>query len=160
MPQHSLCSIRLLINSKYRVSFLAPLASRWCTPACQVAQSCLTLCHPVGCSRQAPLSMGFSRQEHWSVLPCSPLGDLPDPGIEPTFLVAPASRQILSWWTTEEACMIYTPTELTSRLPYFKSKSQTSSNFSHKYFSTYLFSKIRTHKDSHDTNTNPTQNQQ
>ena len=32
---------------------------------------------------QAPLSMGFSRQEYWSGLPCSPPGDLPDPGIEP-----------------------------------------------------------------------------
>ena len=32
---------------------------------------------------QAPLSMGFSRQEYWSGLPFSPPGDLPDPGIEP-----------------------------------------------------------------------------
>ena len=32
---------------------------------------------------QAPLSMGFSRQEHWSGLPCPTPGDLPDPGIEP-----------------------------------------------------------------------------
>ena len=31
---------------------------------------------------QAPLSMGFSRQEHWSGLPFSPPGDLPDPGIK------------------------------------------------------------------------------
>ena len=28
------------------------------------------------------LSMGFSRQEYWSGLPCTPPGDLPDPGIE------------------------------------------------------------------------------
>ena len=39
---------------------------------------------------QAPLSMGFSRQEYWSVLPCPPPGDLPDPGIEPISLVSPA----------------------------------------------------------------------
>ena len=32
---------------------------------------------------QATLSTGFSRQEHWSGLPCPPPGDLPDPGIEP-----------------------------------------------------------------------------
>ena len=32
---------------------------------------------------QAPLSMGFSRQEHWSRLPCPPSGVLPDPRIEP-----------------------------------------------------------------------------
>ena len=31
---------------------------------------------------QAPLSMGFSRQEYWSGLPCPRPGDLPDPGIE------------------------------------------------------------------------------
>ena len=34
-------------------------------------------------AHQAPLSKGFSRQEHWSGLPFPPPGDLPDPGIEP-----------------------------------------------------------------------------
>ena len=34
---------------------------------------------------QAPLSMGFSRQEYWSGLPCPLPGDLPNPGIEPRF---------------------------------------------------------------------------
>ena len=34
-------------------------------------------------ARQAPLSMGFSRQEYWSGLPFPSPGDLPDPGIEP-----------------------------------------------------------------------------
>ena len=34
-------------------------------------------------ARQAPLSMGFSRQEHWSGLPFPSPGDLPDPGIKP-----------------------------------------------------------------------------
>ena len=33
--------------------------------------------------RQAPLSMGFSRQEYWSGLPFPSLGDLPFPEIEP-----------------------------------------------------------------------------
>ena len=37
-------------------------------------------------ARQAPLSMGFSRQEYWSGLPCPHPGDLPDPGIEPRSL--------------------------------------------------------------------------
>ena len=41
------------------------------------------LCDPTDCSHQAPLSMGFSRQEYWSGLPCPPPGDLPNPGIEP-----------------------------------------------------------------------------
>ena len=41
-------------------------------------------------AHQAPLSMGFSRQEYWSGLSCSPPGDLPDPGIEPASLMSPA----------------------------------------------------------------------
>ena len=36
-------------------------------------------------AHQAPLSMGFSRQEDWSGLPCPSPGDLPDPGIEPRY---------------------------------------------------------------------------
>ena len=32
-------------------------------------QLCPTLCNPMDCSCQAPLSMGFSRQEYWSGLP-------------------------------------------------------------------------------------------
>ena len=38
-------------------------------------------------THQAPLSVEFSRQDYWSGLPCSPPGNLPDPGIEPTSLV-------------------------------------------------------------------------
>ena len=41
-------------------------------------------------AHQAPLSMGFSRQEYWSGLPCPPPGYLPDPGIEPVSLTSPA----------------------------------------------------------------------
>ena len=37
-------------------------------------------------AHQAPLSMGFSRQEYWSGLPCPPPGDLPHSGIKPTSL--------------------------------------------------------------------------
>ena len=44
-----------------------------------------TLCDP---RSQAPLSMGFSRQEYWSRLPCPPPGDLPEPGIEPVSLTS------------------------------------------------------------------------
>ena len=40
--------------------------------------------------RQAPLSMGFSRQEYWSGFLCPPPGDLPNPGIEPVSLKSPA----------------------------------------------------------------------
>ena len=45
------------------------------------AQLCLTLCDPETC--QAPLCMGFPRQEYWSGLPFPPPGYLPDPGLEP-----------------------------------------------------------------------------
>ena len=50
----------------------------------KLIQSCPTLCD------QAPLSMGFSRQEYWGGFLCSPPGDLPDLGIKPTSLESPA----------------------------------------------------------------------
>ena len=47
-------------------------------------------------THQAPLSMEFSRQEHWNGLPFPPPGDLPDPGIEPTSLyVYSVGRRVL-----------------------------------------------------------------
>ena len=53
-------------------------------------------------ARQAPLSMGFSRQEYWSGLPCSPPGDLPTQGSNPHLLRLLNCRRILyrwaSWW--------------------------------------------------------------
>ena len=53
-------------------------------------QSCLTLCNSMDCSPQAPLSMGFSRQEYWSELPFHPPEYLPNPGTEPMSLTSPA----------------------------------------------------------------------
>ena len=47
-----------------------------------VTQSCPTLCHPMDCTHQAPLSMGFSRQEYWSREPFPSPGALPESGIE------------------------------------------------------------------------------
>ena len=41
-------------------------------------------------AHQAPLSMGFSRQERWSGLPCPSPRDLPHPGIKPRSLMSPA----------------------------------------------------------------------
>ena len=41
-------------------------------------------------ANQAPVSMGFSRQEYWSGLPCPPPGDLSDPGIKRGSLMSPA----------------------------------------------------------------------
>ena len=51
---------------------------------CLVSKSCPTLLTPWTVVCQAPLSMGFPKQEHWSGLPF-PSWDFPDPGIQPTF---------------------------------------------------------------------------
>ena len=47
----------------------------------EVAQSCPTLAAAWTVTCQAPLSMGFSRQQYWSRLPFPSLGDLPNPGL-------------------------------------------------------------------------------
>ena len=58
-------------------------------------------------ARQAPLSMGFSRQEHWSGLPFPPLGNLSDPGIEPVSLSSPILAG--GFFTTSTTCMDFLP---------------------------------------------------
>ena len=60
---------------------------------CVSAQSlsCVQLfATPLTVAHQAPLSMGFSRQEYWSGLPCLPPGDLPKLEIELVSLMSPA----------------------------------------------------------------------
>ena len=47
------------------------------------------LATPQTVALQAPLFIGFSRQEYWSGLPSPPPGDLPDPGMEPASLTSP-----------------------------------------------------------------------
>ena len=42
--------------------------------------------------------MGFSREEYWSGLPCSPPGDLPGPGIKPSFLMSLALAGVFSFF--------------------------------------------------------------
>ena len=59
---------------------MAVLACSWVLSLVELLVILWTVAH------QAPLSMGFSRQENWSGLPCPPPGDLPDPGIEPASL--------------------------------------------------------------------------
>ena len=52
-------------------------------------------------AHQAPLSIGFTRQEYWSELPSPPGEDLPNPGIEPASPLAPALQADslpLSYW--------------------------------------------------------------
>ena len=48
-----------------------------------VAQSCPTIGNPWTVTHQAPLAMGFSRQEYWSGSPFSSPEDLSSPGVEP-----------------------------------------------------------------------------
>ena len=50
---------------------------------------------PWTAARQAPLSMGFSRQEHWSGLPFPPPENLPSAGIEPASHASYSGRRVL-----------------------------------------------------------------
>ena len=49
-----------------------------------------TLCNPWTVAHQVPLLMEFSRQKYWNGLPLPPQRDLPEIGIKPISLVAPA----------------------------------------------------------------------
>ena len=70
-------------------SLARELRSHMCMLHAKLPQSCPTLRDPMDRS-QAPLSMGFPRQEYWSGLLCPPPGDLPDPGIKSAFLTCSA----------------------------------------------------------------------
>ena len=53
---------------------------------------------------QASLSMGFSRQKYWRELPCHPLGDFPDPGIELAPFMSPSGRFFTTRATWDTLC--------------------------------------------------------
>ena len=76
-------------NDHTMKSLLAFRPSTLCMRA-KSLQSCLTFVTPWTVARQAPLSLGFSRQEYWRRLPCPPPGDLPNPGIKPAPPAPPA----------------------------------------------------------------------
>ena len=61
-----------------------------CMHACSIASGVSDSATPWTVALQAPLSMGFSRQEHWSGLPCPPPGDLSNAAIKPESLTSPA----------------------------------------------------------------------
>ena len=91
---------------------------------------------------QAPLSMGFSRQEHWSGLPFPSPWDLPDPGIEP---VSPVSLALTSgFFTTRatwEAPSVYIYSlcfEFPSHLGHYKALSRVPWAI-HSVLTSYLF---------------------
>ena len=72
------CFLAAAAAAAYRFSRVQLCATLW-TAACQV-----------------PLSLGFSRQEDWSGLPCWPPADLPDPGIKPRSSALQADSFLLS----------------------------------------------------------------
>ena len=78
---------------------------RACLCVCVCALNCVQLfVTPWTVARQAPLSMGFPRQEYWGVLPFPFPGDLPNPAIEPKSLASPAlARWFFTSWATREA---------------------------------------------------------
>ena len=76
-------------NKQLGVHTQSPVVPQLCCGGL-VAKLCPTLVTPQAVARQAPLSMGFPRQEFWSGLPCSPPGDLPDLGIKPASSGSPA----------------------------------------------------------------------
>ena len=96
-----LCWELLGLGSEDQVS--RPLGSATIYLVTSVVSNSVTL-WTVAC--QAPLSMGFCRQEYWSGLPCPPPGDLPNPRIEPMSLMSPAlaSRFFTTRTTREATC--------------------------------------------------------
>ena len=78
------------------------VALKFCMCVCVCAQllSCVQLfVTSQTVAHQTPLSVGFSRQEHWSGFPFPPIGDLPNPGIETRSLASPAL--VGGFFTTE-----------------------------------------------------------
>ena len=71
-------------------------------------QLCMTLCHTDRGVYQAPLSMGFSRQEYWSGLPFPLPRDLSDLGIELVSLTSPE----LAGWICIYVCICETITAI------------------------------------------------
>ena len=86
-----------------------------------VTQSCLTLCDPLDCSHQAPLSMGFPRQKYWSGLPFPSPGILPDPGAETTSLAL--QTESLPLGHLGSLCWLHTHLQLLCLLIWFISVS-------------------------------------
>ena len=72
-----------------------------------VVKSCPTLMIPWTVACQAPLSMGFTRQEHWSGLPFPSPGDVPDPAIEPESPALPADDLPTELWGKPGFLIIY-----------------------------------------------------
>ena len=76
-----------------------------CACVCQVASVVSDSLWPLWIvASQASLSMGFSRQEYWSELPCPPLGDFPNPGIQLAPFRSPSGKFFTNSATWDTLC--------------------------------------------------------
>ena len=86
MSEHGCIQIKLYLR-KQEVEF----GREFVNPGCSQSLSHVRLFGtPWTVAHQAPLTVEFSRQEHWNGLPFPTPGDLPNPGIEPTSPASPA----------------------------------------------------------------------
>ena len=86
---YPVCSLLDTHNSAFKLQMIDSISfvfNKWLEMVCRAVLSPIWLLDPRA-ARQAPLSLGFPRQEYWSGLPFPSPGDLPHPGIKP---VSPA----------------------------------------------------------------------
>ena len=98
------------------LSFKSSVCYLNCVYVCVLCSVVFDSLTPWNVAHQAPLSMKYSRQEYWSGLPFRPLGDLPDPGIEPPSLESPAvagrflttepPRKALTWTNSVNSTIV------------------------------------------------------
>ena len=102
------CQESWLLNTHHYTSYsgLLNTLKKWKSPSCV-----WLFATPWTVAHQAPPSMGFSRQEYWSWLPCPPPGNCPDPGVEPVSLTSPglAGRLFATSTTREAPSGLYPP---------------------------------------------------
>ena len=97
-----------IVHECYRVLLLF---CNKCILSCSAVSDSLT---PWTAAHQAPLSMGFFRQDYPSGLPCPTPGDLPYPGIEPT---SPTSPPLAGRFFTTEPPVKLSEVPLLSKVP-------------------------------------------
>ena len=97
---HTLSFFKILFHRPSQILTRVPCVTCVCMLSHSVVSN--TLVTPQTVARQAPLSMGFSRQEYWSGLPFPPPGDLPNPGIKP--MSSTSTALVGGFFTTEPPC--------------------------------------------------------
>ena len=106
-------SSRVLLRWRLSMKFFRRLY--WLLLRCAMLSRVRLFATPWTVVSQAPLSMGFPRQEYWSDLPFSFPGDFPNPGIEPA---SPAltGRFFTSWAAGKPLCIDYQPISILASL--------------------------------------------